>query len=115
MKIIIAGSRGFEDYGMMVQKLDHLFKNNRPTEIVSGRARGADKLGERYAQDHGIPVKYFPADWDKYGKSAGFRRNEEMARYADAVVIFWDGKSAGTKHMIDLATKCQLKGRVIKY
>ena len=57
----------------------------------------------------------FPADWDKYGKAAGYKRNGEMARNADALIAFWDGKSRGTKHMIDLAKKYDLQARVVMY
>lgn len=57
----------------------------------------------------------FKADWDKHGKAAGFKRNTEMAKYADALIAFWDGKSKGTKHMIDTAKSHNLKVRVIAY
>ena len=85
------------------------------SEIVSGCARGADTLGKKYANDHNIPVKKFPAEWNKYGRSAGYIRNTEMADYADILVAFWDGKSLGTKHMIDTATKKGLIVYTIKY
>ena len=78
-------------------------------------ARGADRLGERYAKEHGYKVIYMPADWDLYGKSAGFKRNVQMAEYADALVAFWDGVSFGTKHMIETAQKMGLDVRVKKY
>ncbi|MEO5581136.1 MAG: SLOG family protein [Saprospiraceae bacterium] len=81
--------------------------------MVSGTARGTDMLGERYADEKGIPKKQFPADWPKYGKSAGYKRNTEMAKYADSLIAFWDGKSRGTKHMIDLAKQYNLKVRVV--
>ena len=70
------------------------------TEIVSGLAKGPDSFGKQWGEANGIPVKEFPADWNKLGKKAGFARNFEMARYADELVAFWDGKSRGTKHMI---------------
>lgn len=75
------------------------------TEIVSGSARGVDKEGEVYAATKSISVKRFPAEWNKYGKSAGMIRNTEMAKYADCLVAIWDGKSRGTKHMIETMTK----------
>lgn len=62
-----------------------------------------------------IPVIHFPANWDKHGKSAGHIRNAEMAKYADALVAFWDGKSKGTKGMIDYATRCNLRVKVVRY
>jgi glycerophosphoryl diester phosphodiesterase len=115
MKVIIAGGRTFTDYGLLCQSADRALSKQTEVEIVSGTAKGADLLGERYAADRGYPVKKFPADWDRYGKSAGYRRNAEMAEYADALIAFWDGTSRGTKHMIDLAHERGLKVRVISY
>ena len=76
-------------------------------------ARGADTLGEQYAKERGIPIRYFPADWQTLGKSAGYQRNVQMAQYADALVAFWDGRSKGTKHMIDTAQRFKLDIRVV--
>lgn len=115
IKIIIAGSRDFNDYELLKEKMDSLIKIKEKTEIVSGTARGADLLGEKYAKENSIQIKRFPADWNRFGKSAGYKRNEEMAKYADACVCFWDGKSRGTKHMIDLAERNNLKVIVIRY
>ena len=114
-KVIIAGGRDFNDYKLLKQKADFILQNQTEIEIVSGAARGADKLGERYAKEKGYSISSHPADWDKYGKSAGYIRNKEMAEYADALIAFWDGKSKGTKHMIDLAEKQGLKNKVVKY
>lgn len=113
MKVIIAGGRTFNDYKLLCQICDKALSLQNEVEIVSGTANGADKLGEKYAKEKGCPVKHFPADWDKYGKSAGYKRNEEMAKYADALIAFWDGKSKGTKHMIDLAKRYELKVKVV--
>lgn len=119
IKVIIAGTRDFDNYELLKQKMDKILaarvRNNEEIIIVSGTARGADKLGERYARERGYTIKRFPADWDKNGKRAGYIRNEEMAKYADACVCFWDEASRGTKHMIDLATRYKLALRVIKY
>lgn len=71
------------------------------TEVVSGGARGIDQAGEWWAATKGIPVKVFCADWAVLGKGAGMHRNVEMAKYADCLVAIWDGKSSGTKHMIE--------------
>ena len=114
-KVIIAGTRSFDDYELLKAKMDRLLSQQRDVEIVSGTARGADQLGERYAVERGLPIKQFPADWNTYGKSAGYRRNAEMAEYADAAVVFWDGKSRGSKHMIDLAKRKGIAVRVIVY
>lgn len=115
MKIIVAGSRSFNEYNTLKSKLDHfLSKINHPV-IVSGTANGADKLGEKYAKEKDFKIKRFPANWDKHGKRAGYLRNEEMAKYADGCVVFWDGESKGTKHMIDIAKREVLQLRVVHY
>lgn len=100
MKVIIAGSRSFNDFEAMLGFMSVLPLNWDITEVVSGGARGADKLGESFAHFHNKPVKLFPANWDAYGRAAGFKRNKEMAEYADGLIAFWDGTSPGTKHMI---------------
>ncbi len=115
MKVIIAGSRIFNDYEILHQKCDYILSKVSEVEIVSGTAYGADKLGKRYANEKGYRLTQFPADWEKYGKSAGYKRNEEMAKYADSLIAFWDGKSKGTKHMIDLAERYKLKVIVVTY
>ncbi len=116
-KIIVAGSRGFTDYPLLKDTLDQLFIHidKKNIEIVSGMAKGADKLGERYAKENNIPIKQFPANWLDHGKKAGYLRNEEMAQYATHCVVFWDNQSKGTKHMIDLAKKHRLQLRVISF
>lgn len=118
-RICIAGSREFDDYALMEKVVCDFAKEqeleNEDVTIVSGTARGADKLGERIANDYGLGLEEYPADWDKYGKSAGYRRNEEMAEVSDAVLIFWDESSPGTKHMIDSCRKRDLLHWVIKY
>lgn len=115
-KVIIAGGRDFNNYDSLAASLDFLFQNiNDEIEIVCGMSRGADRLGERYAQEHGYRVRYMPADWDSYGKSAGYKCNVQMAEYADALVAFWDGKSPGTKHMIKTAQEKNLDVRIKRY
>lgn len=112
MKTIIAGSRTIEDYDIVLAAI--LASNFDITEVVSGTAKGVDILGERFAEDIEIAIKKFPADWNKYGKRAGYIRNEEMADYADAAICVWDGESRGTQHMINIATKKNLKLFVYK-
>lgn len=120
-RVIVAGTREFDNYLLLRMKLtDYLSPiPNEEIEIISGTARGADKLGEQYASDYNLKCIKFPADWNTYGKSAGYRRNAEMAKYASqehgVLFAFWDGKSKGTKHMIDLAYKYNLETYVIKY
>lgn len=115
-RVIIAGGRSFSDYERLKRVMGHLLsKTTEEIAIVCGMARGADSLGEQYAKEKGYEVMRFPADWKGLGKSAGYKRNEQMAQNADALVAFWDGQSRGTKHMIDLACKYGLKVRVVKY
>ena len=114
MKLIIAGSRTFGNYKLLSTHLDDICARFDITEIVSGTAAGADSLGELYAKEHNIPVKRFPADWKKYGKSAGYRRNALMAQYADACICFSVDDSRGTQHMINLAQQYKLRLRVVK-
>ncbi len=115
MKVIIAGSRSFSDYELMERNCDHMLQNQTDIEVVSGTADGADKLGEVYASNIGHRIKRFPADWKTYGRKAGFLRNEKMAKYADALIAFWDGSSKGTEHMINLAKKHNLKIKVVTF
>ena len=107
MKVIIAGSREITDFALVKQAVDA--STFKITEVVSGTARGVDKLGEHWASLYEIPIKTFPAEWDTFGKPAGFVRNVKMAEYADALIAIWDGKSRGTKHMIDQAKLKLLK------
>jgi hypothetical protein len=80
-----------------------------PTVVISGAASGADTLGEKWAMRHGIPVERFVAQWEKHGKSAGYKRNAEMVAVADAAVVLWDGESRGTRHTIGLAKEAGLR------
>lgn len=102
MKVIIAGSRIVDNMWTIEAAIrDAKFKI---TEVVSGGAKGADRLGESWARLHNIPIKRFDPDWSK-GKSAGIVRNVEMAKYAQALIACWDCSSAGTQHMINEARK----------
>ena len=107
-KVIVAGSRNYTDYEEARAYIDLCLSRIR-TEydlvILSGGCRGADRLGERYAAERGYPVIRFPADWDTYGRSAGPIRNREMAEASDYVICFWDGRSRGTRQIIDCAEK----------
>lgn len=99
MKIIIAGSRNHKILSEWITRYMEIFKL-APTEIVSGGAPGIDACGEAWAIENNYPLKIFRADWDKYGRGAGPRRNSEMAEYADLLLAFWDGESPGTKNMV---------------
>ena len=115
MKVIIAGGREFSGYDLLCSKLDFLLSGQTDIQIICGEARGADTLGKRYAKEHGYDVLSFPADWNKYGKSAGYRRNKEMADAADALVAFWDGKSRGTANMISIMRTMKKPIRIVRY
>lgn len=119
IKVIIAGGREFKDYRLLKQSCDYYFHRAKDEgidiEIVSGKARGADTLGEQYAKENGYDIKPFPADWNQHGYAAGPIRNGEMARYATHLIAFWDGKSTGTANMIDQARKNGLRVRVVRY
>lgn len=112
-RIIIAGGRDFYDYDLVKMTMARI--GYKPTVIVSGCARGADTLGINWAIDNFTPVDKYPADWDRYGKSAGYKRNVQMAENADMLIAFWDGKSKGTKHMIDIALSYKLIVLVVPY
>lgn len=107
MRTIIAGSRDITDYSVLEEAIKQC--GWIPTVVISGAARGADKLGEEWAAKNGVPCESCPADWAKHGKSAGYKRNQDMAEKAEALIALWDGSSRGTKHMIDIATNKKLK------
>jgi len=126
-KLIVAGGRDFDDYDLLSRKLNkirHTVWSNflaDDLEIVSGTARGADKLGEKWAEENHVPIKRFPANWRPYSdknivdKSAGYKRNEKMAKYGNSLLAAWDGESKGTGHMIDLAKKHGLGVMILRY
>lgn len=114
MRVIIAGSRSFEDYPKLRRVVNSFHKQFTITQVVSGNARGADSLGEWWAAENNITIRVFPANWSQYGRAAGHIRNEEMAKNADALIAFWDGKSPGTKSMIEKALKKGLE-TVVEY
>lgn len=113
MKIIVAGSRTFNNYLLLKETLDNL--DIEITEIVCGEARGADLLGKKYAYEKAIPCKSFYPDWQLYGRRAGFIRNHEMGDYADYLVAFWDGKSRGTKDMITYMNSIGKHGKIVLF
>jgi hypothetical protein len=117
-KVVIAGGRDFNDFPRLCNVMDKLLINVIKVNkiiIISGGARGADTLGERYARLRSFGLIKVKADWNKYNKSAGFIRNKEMLNIADGVVCFWDEKSKGTGHMVTLTDSSLTPLKVIPY
>jgi hypothetical protein len=118
MKIGIIGSRTFNNYELLKEVMgDYLNRDNELNceLVVSGGANGADSLGERWARENNIQTLIFKPDWKKYGKSAGFIRNEDIIKNSDFVVAFWDEISKGTKSSIDLAIKHDIPVRIVTF
>lgn len=105
MKLAIVGSRDFNSYHYLAKSIDVYFPLDTIDQIISGGAGGADSLAKRFATQCGIDYKEFPADWNTYGKSAGYRRNVDIVKSCDILVAYWDGKSNGTRHSINIALK----------
>ncbi|MCL1894278.1 MAG: DUF2493 domain-containing protein, partial [Holophagaceae bacterium] len=101
-RTIIAGSRCFSEEHLIAEAVKE--SGFQLSSVISGCARGVDTLAINWASKNGIRVEKFPANWNLYGKSAGYKRNKQMADVADALIAIWDGDSRGTKHMIDIAT-----------
>ena len=116
-RIVIAGCRDYNNYNEAKKYISYYLSDIRKQNnivILSGCATGADALGERYAKENGFKVEKYPANWEKYGKYAGPKRNKEMAKNCDYVICFWDGKSKGTKSMITLAKEYNKPIKIIK-
>lgn len=119
-RIVIAGSRGFEDYPLLKEKLDQILETEpEPVELVSGHAEGADRLAERYAAERGLAIHVVKPDWKRFGRAAGPIRNRQMLEYAlqarPLVLAFWDGKSKGTKNTIETAKKLGIPAEVVSF
>ena len=107
-RVVIAGCRNYNNYEEAKEYIDFCLSDIQKKNdivIISGNARGADAIGEQYAKENGFNIEKYPADWVKYGRSAGPIRNRQMAEICDCVICFWDEKSRGTKSMIELARK----------
>lgn len=118
MKLIVAGGRDFTDTNRMIAELQKLLESGEITdspELVCGMARGADMLAYSLWANNRMPIHNFPANWNKHGKSAGYKRNQEMGEFADAAVCFWDGNSKGTKHMIDIMNRLNKPVYIVRY
>lgn len=116
--LIIAGGRDFTDIQSMKESLTELVQKNLiddSTILICGMARGADKTGLAIWREAGLRVHKYHADWYNYGASAGYIRNKQMGNVAEALVAFWDGKSRGTKHMIDYMNQLGKPVHIFKY
>lgn len=102
MKVIIAGSRTITDFSAVEKAVEKSGWRNEITEVISGCAKGVDKLGEMWARGNNIPIKSFPAEWNKYGKNAGPIRNRKMAEYSDCLIAVWNSISNGTRNMLEI-------------
>lgn len=107
MKTIIAGSRGLNNYLVLLNAIEKI--NWKITHVVSGTCQGADRLGERWARTNNISISRYSADWKRYGKKAGILRNVKMVENAEALLALWDGESRGTEHIITFAKSAGLK------
>jgi hypothetical protein len=117
-KLIVAGGRDFDDYELLstsIMTLANGIYEDKGVSIVSGMARGADKLAVQFARTHNVKLYEFPADWNTLGKGAGFVRNAQMAAVSHGLLSFWDGESRGTKHMIETMHKLNKPVFIIKY
>lgn len=119
IRVIVAGGRDFDDYELLQQSLGAILSNSKYAfnsfTIVSGGAKGADFLGERYAKENDFKLETYPAKWEEHGKSAGPIRNKMMAQVSQIAVVFWDGESKGSRNMINNALEHGLELHVIRY
>ena len=107
-RIVVAGCRDYENYEQAKAFIENCIKEIRKENtlvFMSGKCRGADALGEKYAKENGFDIEYYPAQWEKLGRAAGPIRNQKMAEVCDFVICFWDGESRGTRSMIGYAKK----------
>ena len=133
LRIIIAGGRDFDDYPLLRKESLRIVKEvvmkttgnsviqKDLVTIVSGAAKGADTLGEQFSREFNLALRQFQANWDRYGRRAGYMRNTDMAKFVaesnvhGVLIAFWDGQSKGTKHMIDTARKMRIETYVVSY
>ena len=107
-RVVVCGSRDFNDYEIAKEFIKECLEKEKTVNeiiILSGGARGADAIGERYAIENGLEIERYPAEWKIYGRGAGPIRNKKMAEACDVAICFWDGQSRGTKSMISCAEK----------
>lgn len=110
-KVAIVGGREYsseEHYAIVIREIQKVYRQEEVSAIVSGGAMGSDTLAERFAHQFNVPMEIYPAEWGKYGKTAGFKRNSDIVREADVIFAFWNMKSSGTK---DTVSKAKASGK----
>ena len=116
--LLIAGGRDFSNYNLLARRCAAYIAENCGVQepiILSGCASGADSLGEQFAMEYSLECRYFPAQWEKYGRAAGPMRNRQMAQVANGAVVFWDGRSRGTRSMIGYLRQMGVPFEVVQY
>lgn len=114
IRLAVVGSRSFVNYPLLKQQLDKIQLQVNIEVIVSGGAKGADLMAERWAEENNIPTQIYKPDWKKYGNAAGPMRNKDIVADADLVIAFWNGWSSGTASSIGLAKEMG-KGLIVIY
>lgn len=115
MKIIIAGSRTFDDFALLEKTMDRLTRKLKKVIVLSGTAEGADALGEKWAYSRWHTVMRYHPEWDRHGKKAGAIRNAEMVKDADGLIAFWDGESPGTADVLCKARRKGIKVKIVLF
>lgn len=115
MKLGVVGSRSFDSYTLLNKTIKELPLYSLITEIVSGGAVGADRLGALFARDNDLKLTEYLPRWDKYSKKAGFIRNELIIKNSDIIIAFWDGTSKGTLSSINFAKEYKKELYIIRY
>ena len=113
MRLIVAGSREIHNVDLIETHMLAFEDRYGLFDLICGMARGVDMAAHDIAESYRIPIHEYPAEWDKYGRGAGYRRNVEMAQAADALLLVWDGESRGSKHMLDVAIQRRMPTIVI--
>lgn len=115
MKLAVVGSRTFNDYRLLKEQLDEIHAVTPISTIVSGGAKGADKLAEKWAHQNNVETLIFEPDWEKFGRSAGYLRNKDIVLNSNRLIAFWDGVSKGTLHSINIADHHQIPYTVVNF
>lgn len=116
--LIIAGGRDFNSYEVLDESIKIKYPELCECDnliVYCGTAKGADTIGEEWAKENEVKIKYFRPDWNRLGKRAGIVRNKEMLEKATHLLCFWDGVSKGSKNMIEISIKKGIKVEVVLY